>query len=197
MRNVIVALIVISIAGLLWLGFARRSDPDGHGKADIHAAPYSSLVQKETMENLSLTSTTFTEGGMIPSQYTCDGANINPPMSISGVPKEAKSLVLIMDDPDAPRGTWDHWVKFNISPTTTAVEEGKEPEGASGVGSSGNRSYKGPCPPDREHRYFFKLYALDTVLDAPEGSSKQKVEEAMQGHILQLTELMGRYDRKR
>ena len=149
---------------------------------------------------MKLTSTAFGHQEKIPSKYTCDGANISPPLSISDVPSQAKSLVLIMDDPDVPKrlrkdGMWDHWVVFNIPASLTEIKEGEEPEGTHGIGTSNNLDYNGPCPPDREHRYFFKLYALDTELKLPEQAKKQQVEKAMEGHVLAKTELMGRYER--
>ena len=149
---------------------------------------------------MKLTSTAFEHQGKIPSKYTCDGANISPPLRLSDVPAQAKSLVLIMDDPDVPKhlrqdGMWDHWVVFNIPVSLTELKEGEEPEGTHGIGTSNNLNYYGPCPPDREHRYFFKLYALDTELKLPEKAKKQQVEKAMEGHVLAKTELMGRYER--
>lgn len=149
---------------------------------------------------MQLTSVAFDHEGSIPSKYTCDGQNINPPLTIDGVPEVAKSLVLIMDDPDVPvnvreDGMWDHWVVFNISPTIRQIAEGKEPLGRHGRGTGGGTAYQGPCPPDREHRYFFKLYALDTELDLPEGIDKVSMEKAMAGHVLDQAVLMGRYDR--
>lgn len=146
---------------------------------------------------MELTSPVFTHEGMIPKRYTCDGLDISPPLVISDVPEEAESLVLIMDDPDAPSGTWDHWVVFNISPSVREIEEELGPEGVFGVGTSGETMYQGPCPPDREHRYFFRVYALDTLIDLPEGSKKHEVERAMSEHILDEAELMGVYDRAR
>ena len=151
--------------------------------------------QNKPMDTLKLTSSAFGNNGEIPSQYTCDGEGINPAFEISGVDANAKSLVLIMDDPDAPSGTWDHWVKFNISTSTTKIKEASEPDGVSGVGTSGNKDYLGPCPPDREHRYFFKLFSLDTELELGEGATKKEVESAMERHILQKAELIGRYER--
>ena len=150
---------------------------------------------------MKLTSSAFQNGGKIPSEYTCDGPNICPPLSLSAVPAEAKSLAIIMDDPDVPKsirpdGMWDHWVVFNIPPGMREIEKGKEPEGTHGKGSGGNQDYYGPCPPDREHRYFFKLYALDAKLDLPAKSSKKQVETAMQGHTIAKAELMGRYERQ-
>ena len=150
---------------------------------------------------MKLTSTAFEHGGKIPSKHTCDGENSNPPLTIADVPSGAKSLVLIMDDPDVPKtiradGMWDHWVVFNIPPHLREIKEGEEPEGVPGTGTGGNEDYFGPCPPDREHRYFFKLYALDTKLDLPGKASKRQVEAAMEGHIVAQAELMGRYKRR-
>lgn len=154
---------------------------------------------------MKLTSPAFTDGGKIPSKYTCDSQNINPPLTFSDVPEDAKSLVLIMDDPDIPDfvkdkfgiKVWDHWVVFNIPPTTKGVMEGKNLPGKLGKNTGGKNAYGGPCPPDREHRYFFKLYALDTHLDLPEGAAKAEVEKAMKGHILAEAKLMGKYERKK
>lgn len=149
---------------------------------------------------MKLTSAAFENGGRIPSQYTCDGENISPPLTISDVPPGAKSLVLIMDDPDVPKhlradGMWDHWVVYNIPPDTAEIPEGREPEGLHGTGTAGNQDYFGPCPPDREHRYFFKLYALDSTLDVPAGAKKSELEKVMEGRVLETAELLGRYER--
>jgi len=149
---------------------------------------------------MKLTSPAFEHEGKIPAKYTCDGENINPSLKITDVPSGAKSLVLIMDDPDVPKylrkdGMWDHWVVFNIPASLREMKEGEEPAGTHGIGTGGNLNYMGPCPPDREHRYFFKLYALDTELNLPEKATKQQVEKAMEGHILANAQLMGRYKR--
>lgn len=149
---------------------------------------------------MKLTSPAFEHEGSIPSKYTCDGENLSPPLSISEVPPEAKSLVLIMDDPDVPKhireeGMWDHWIVFNIPPTQFEIKEGQEPRGKHGLGTGNNTDYFGPCPPDREHRYFFKLYALDCELDLPEKSTKRDVQSAMTDHVLDTAVLMGRYAR--
>lgn len=149
---------------------------------------------------MKLTSTVFENGGKIPAKYTCDGKNINPPLTISEVPSSAKNLVLIMDDPDVPKhlrkdGMWDHWIVFNIPPSLTEIQEGEEPQGIHGMGTGGNLNYYGPCPPDREHRYFFKLYALDTELNLPPKATKQEVERAMEDRIIAKTQLMGKYER--
>lgn len=154
---------------------------------------------KLEVNNMKLTSPVFKEGQSIPSKYTCDGENISPSLEISDAPQNAKSLVLIMDDPDAIKPAnkvWDHWIVFNIPPTTKKIEEGKEPQGIHGKGTSNNIKYIGPCPPDTTHRYFFKLYALDTTLTLQEGVTKKQVEEAMKGHTIVQTQLMGTYKRK-
>ena len=149
---------------------------------------------------MKLMSPAFEHEGKIPSKYTCDGENISPPLTVSDVPPETKSLALIMDDPDVPKhlrsdGMWDHWVVFNIPTSMRDIKEGNEPDGIHGIGTGGNMNYFGPCPPDREHRYFFKLYALDTELDLPEKATKQQLEKAMENHIIEKAELMGKYER--
>lgn len=152
---------------------------------------------KNTMA-LELFSTKFNQGQSIPKVYTCDGSNISPPLSWKDIPAGTKSLVLIMEDPDAPSGTWDHWVLYNIPPTTTSLEENLTtlPAGAlQGKNSWNHTSYGGPCPPDAEHRYFFKLYAVNKVLPNQGGLSKQAIEQALKDHVLASAELMARYQR--
>lgn len=149
-----------------------------------------------SMTTFTLSSSAFVHEGMLPSKYTCDGEDMSPPLSWSGVPEGTRSLALTMDDPDAPRGTWDHWVAFNISPTLHGVEEGTEPSGVAGKNSGGKKGYGGPCPPSGTHRYFFHLYALDTELPLEEGATKQDVLAAMEGHVLGSAELMGTYQRQ-
>ncbi len=150
------------------------------------------------MGELRITSSGFMNGEFIPSRFTADGADVNPPIKIDGVPENAKSLVLIMDDPDAPVGVWDHWVLFNIPPNVTEIPENSTPTGAVlGKNSWGRAEYGGPAPPSGIHRYFFKLYALDTALNLPAGASKAQVESAAQGHILAEATLMGKYTRRK
>lgn len=145
---------------------------------------------------MELTSTDFDNGGMIPSEMTCDGRDISPELLIGGVPGDAKSLALIMDDPDAPSGSFVHWVVWNIPTGTVRIERGSEPEGIQGRTGFGGRGYGGPCPPSGTHRYYFRLYALDDELALREGSSKGELEEAMESHIIAKAELMGKYKRK-
>ncbi len=130
-------------------------------------------------------------------KYSCDGEGINPPLEIDNVPEDTESLVLIMDDPDVPGGgVFDHWVVFNIPPDTKNIEEGEEPRGALGKNSAGKLGYFPACPPDKEHRYVFKLYALNTSLELEAGSTKEEVETAIKGSIIEDVELLGRYDRR-
>jgi len=159
---------------------------------------YDSDIVRES--NMLIHVPAFESGGRIPSKYTCDGENINPELIFEEVPDNARSLVLIMDDPDVPKsiradGMWDHWIVFNIPPDTERISENEQPTGTAGKGTSGNLAYGGPCPPDREHRYFFKLFALDTLLDLPEGSTKSEVLKAMEGHVIAEGEIVRRYER--
>ena len=145
---------------------------------------------------LAVTSPSFDHNGRIPSRFTCDEADVNPALRIENVPEDAKSLVLIMDDPDAPRGTWDHWIVWNIEPSATFEENRVPGTAVQGKNSWGKNEYGGPCPPSGTHRYFFKVYALDTLLDLSSRSDKKAVEKAMKGHVLAQGELIGLYSRK-
>lgn len=149
---------------------------------------------------MQLTSTAFAEGGQIPKLYTCNGSDYSPPLAWQDAPTGTKSFVLICDDPDAPVGMWDHWLLYNIPSTVTSLPEHLKipPSGAlEGLNSWNKTGYGGPCPPDREHRYFFKLYALDTQLQFPNAPVKTVLEQALAGHILAHATLMGRYDQPR
>lgn len=150
---------------------------------------------------IQLTSEAFSDGTMIPKRFTCDGEDLSPPLSWSGLPTETASLALICDDPDAPVGTWDHWVLFNIPVSETGLPENVPAKATLDDGSvHGNNSwgrlgYGGPCPPGGTHRYFFKLYALDIALDLKTGATKSQLVKAMEGHILDQGQLMGKYKR--
>ncbi|MDI6820818.1 MAG: YbhB/YbcL family Raf kinase inhibitor-like protein [Patescibacteria group bacterium] len=152
------------------------------------------------MGNLLLKSSSFKQNETIPSKHTCDGDNVNPLLEIRNAPPETKSLVLIVDDPDATHGgVWDHWLVWNITPKTQYIDEDTVPAHAiQGKNSFGNQKYGGPCPPKGtgSHRYMFKLFALDTELDLKEGSTKTELEKAITGHILDQTVLTGLYSRK-
>jgi Raf kinase inhibitor-like YbhB/YbcL family protein len=154
---------------------------------------------QETIDMITfkLSSPAFTDKGTIPAQYSCQGLDVSPPLNIAGIPLHARSMALVMDDPDASMGTWVHWVVFNISSRTEHIAEGSPPDGAMvGRNSWGNNSYGGPCPPSGTHRYLFKLYALDTTLDIKLSSTRSDVEKAMEGHILAQSTLVGLYKRK-
>ena len=150
---------------------------------------------------LEITSSAFSEDTMIPTRYTCDGPDVSPDLAWSGVPDTAQSLALICDDPDAPMGTWVHWVLFNIPAGTSGLPAEIPPDavlengGRHGTNDFGRLGYGGPCPPGGTHRYFFKLYALDTELDLASGITKAQLLEAMEGHILAEAQLMGKYKR--
>lgn len=151
----------------------------------------------EIIMELRLTSPFFENQGQIPVKYTCDGQDINPPLKIEGVTEEVKSLALIVDDLDAPIGTFTHWLFWNVSPAKKEIEENSLPAGAiQGKNDFGKIGYGGPCPPrGPSHRYFFKLFALDSQLDLEKGASKKELEKAMTGHILDQTSLVGLYQR--
>jgi Raf kinase inhibitor-like YbhB/YbcL family protein len=146
---------------------------------------------------MKITSSAFQEGANIPSQFTCDGAGTSPPLQIADIPSEAKSLALIVDDPDAPSGLFTHWMVWNIPPQTSAVGEGNTPKGVQGTNDFGKSGYGGPCPPSGTHRYYFKIFALDRELDLPFGAKRGQVDAAMKGHVVAQGELMGRYSRKK
>lgn len=150
---------------------------------------------------IKVKSTAFDEGGMIPKRYTCDGADISPQLSWTGVPDGTKSIALISDDPDAPMGTWVHWVLYNLPPDVTELPEGvpskKVLENGAKQGTNDFRKigYGGPCPPGGTHRYYFKIYALDNEVNLEPGATKDQLLKAMKGHILVEGQLMGRYKR--
>ena len=152
---------------------------------------------------IKVTSTAFQDGGMMPDEYTCDGADVSPPLAWGPVPTEAKTIALICDDPDAPAKVWVHWVLFNIPANVKELPENIRPERtlASGARQGTNDSrtigYSGPSPPSGTHRYYFKLYALDTELGLQPGATKPQLLEAMTGHVLAEGQLMGKYSRTR
>ena len=161
---------------------------------DMHSAKGGSKME--------ITSTAFKEGEMIPGKYTCDGEDISPPLTLTGIPDGAKSLALISDDPDAPRGTWVHWVLFNLPASLKQLGENIPPRSTlnngarQGINDSRELGYGGPCPPSGTHRYYFKLYALDTMLALESGATKAQLLKAMEGHARGEARLMGTYKRK-
>ncbi len=199
MRN---GLLMVGIAAIVVIAGAWHAFNRSFTKAS------DTIVNTDMVTQLEIKSSAFEPGGSIPAAYTCDEDKTkNPPLMISSVPEGAKSLVLIMDDPDIPaifkeqRGldAFDHWTLFNIPPETTEIPEGGS-VGTAGANGTGQSAYYGPCPPKEyepsEHRYFFKLYVLDVLLDLEPGATKKQVEAAMAGHIIEQTELMGTYKRK-
>ena len=144
---------------------------------------------------MKLTSPAFKHYGAIPAKFTCDGADLSPALEISDVPESTKSLVLIVDDPDSRSKTWLHWLVYDINPLSR-IPEGGVP-GKQGMNDFGKRDYNGPCPHTGRHRYFFRLHALDSTLGLKEGASRKDVEKAMEGHVLERTELLGLYERNR
>ncbi len=159
------------------------------------AAASTSDVPAGTL-TLTITSTAFAEGANIPVKYTCGGESISPPIKWTGAPAATKSFALIMDDPDAPVGTFTHWVVFDIPATQSEIAEGAKGGGVQGQNGARGNGYTGPCPPFGTHRYFFKIYALDVAsIGLSEGAARDQVEKALQGHILAQGSLMGRYGR--
>ena len=154
-------------------------------------------LQVPLTSRLQISSIAFQPNGRIPAKYTCDGEGMNPPLTFASIPLRAQSLVLIVDDPDVPKslmpsGVFDHWLIWDLPADSKGIAEGTGKGGINGMGQAG---YIGPCPPDREHRYFFKLYALDTKLPGARIANKKDLETAMEGHILERAELIGRYER--
>src|SRR6202011_1421150 len=148
-------------------------------------------------EKMKITSSAFQEGGIIPEKFSKNGQNANPGLRIDGVPAEAKSLVLVVDDPDAPVGLFTHWLVWNIDPKTTEIGEATAPSGVvQGKNDFGETGYGGPQPPSGTHRYFFKIFALDKTLDLKPGAKRQEVDAAMKGHIIAQGQLMGKYSKR-
>jgi hypothetical protein len=201
--------LLILILGILLLGACtastESSEPEAPSAvgpteqpAEATEAPEPTIAATEEMEEnapLALTSTAFAQGEPIPVKYSCDGDDISPPLTWGDPPEDTQSQALIMDDPDAPGGTWDHWVIFNLSADMRELPEAASVTATVGKNSWGRSDYGGPCPPGGTHRYFFKLYALDTTLSLDENANKSQVLAAVEGHILAETELMGTFSR--
>ena len=146
---------------------------------------------------MKITSSAFHEGANIPSKFTCDGSDTSPPLQIAGVPSGAKSLVLIVDDPDAPGGLFTHWLVWNIPPQTGSIAEGSAAQGVQGANDFGKSGYRGPCPPPGTHRYSFKIFALDREMELRSGAKRSQVDAAMKGHVIAQGELVGRYAKRK
>jgi len=186
----LVVLILVTIVGC-----ASHTQPNPSAPSPRPA------VQKETQMEIKLTSASFRQGESIPRQYTCDGVNISPPLEWSGVPKAGKTIAIIADDPDAPSGTWVHWVLYNLPAEIIGMVENQPPSenlkagGFQGVNDFKKVGYGGPCPPSGTHRYVFKIYALDAELPLKAGATKADLEKAMEGHIVAQGQLVGTYSR--
>lgn len=192
MKSIIFGLSRLMCLILLLSGCTGLNNADS--PAEEAPAPTSEVAAQDV--SLTITSPAFALDQPIPAKFTCDGDDISPPLRWDRPPRGAQSLTLIMDDPDAPVGTWVHWVVFNLPPDVPGLPENaiELPEGSgTGQNSWGRLGYGGPCPPSDTHRYFFKLYALDTRLDVPDGASKEQLLKLMDGHILAQAELMGTY----
>lgn len=155
----------------------------------------------KTYTSMTLHSSAFANNQPLPADYTCDGSGVNPPLEFSAVPKNAKSLALIVEDQDVPKsirtdGLWYHWLVWDMPAGTTGIDSGEEAPGIVGKNTSGTFAYTPPCPPDREHRYIFTLYALDTMLNLEASTTKDDLQKAMKGHILEQSELIGLYNRQ-
>src|SRR3982750_3862946 len=138
---------------------------------------------------MNITSSAFQQGENIPSKFTCDGGDTSPPLQIAEVPSGAKSLALVVDDPDAPSGLFTHWIVWNISPQTNVIAEGSAPKGVQGKNDFGKPAYGGPCPPSGTHRYYFRIFALDRELDLPARTTRGQLDSAMKGHVIAQGEL--------
>lgn len=180
MKKLIIILPISAFLGLLVLvAFLKYNNP------------------KNLLNNMIIVSSAFGNNGNIPKKFTCDGGDINPELRIENVPEGAKSLVLIVDDPDAPGGTFTHWIVWNINPKISIIKEESVPPGAvEGITDFGRIGYGGPCPPPgKPHRYYFKVYALDSLIDLSEGASRSELEEKIKGHVLATAEIVGIYQR--
>lgn len=184
MKKLAIILPVVFLSVIIILGCAKKEESK---KEELKI---------NVSKSMKLASSAFADNNFIPAKYTCDGENVNPPLEISNVPENAQSLVLIVDDPDAPAGDWVHWTLWNILPQTKNILENSVPAGAAkGITDFGRPGYGGPCPPSGAHRYQFKLYAVDTTLDLSSSARKKDIENAISGHIISQSTLVGIYKR--
>ncbi len=197
-KIIILVLIIVVGAGIFWYASQKRSPEESSPESGFEALEGDEVLTGYVeYKNMKIQSLAFSNNQPIPPKYTCDGENVNPPLRFNDVPDVTESLVLIVDDPDAPAGTWVHWVVWNIPPAAHEILENSVPEGAiEGITDFGKPGYGGPCPPSGSHRYFFKLYALDTVLALSSSADVKDVELAMEGHILGEAQLIGLYQRQ-
>ncbi len=197
MSSKITFVLIAALAGVVYLGVKMFSSQVKNMGAVRQAELYEQRgLLSGKSQKMRITSTAFQNGENIPEEYTCDGADINPRLEISNVPPQAESLVLILDDPDAVGEVWDHWLIWDVSPKTATIGVRSVPREAKvGMNDFGEFGYSGPCPPSGEHRYMFRLYALDTLLNLGSSSNREQLDQAMEDHIIAKTGLMGRYSR--
>lgn len=185
-------ILIILLAGMFLISGCIRKE---NGKPASEESPDTGKGdEKMDIEDIKVFSSAFASNGSIPGKYTCDGENVNPPMEFEGIPEKAESLVLIVDDPDAPTKTFTHWIVWNIEPVAK-IEEDSIP-GIEGINDFRKIGYGGPCPPSGTHRYFFRVYALDKNLELKAGAGRKELENGMIGHIVAEGELMGKYRKK-
>jgi len=191
-----ISLILIAIILASCTSSAKSTPQSSATSTPTSETAATEIPATEATMSLTLTSDAFANGQSIPAKYSCIGKNISPALAWDEPPASTKSFALIVDDPDAPMGTWVHWVLFNIQSNTGSLRENADSSAMSaGKNSSGNTRYDGPCPPSGTHRYFFKLYALDSTLSLSPGATKEQVLKAMEGHILAQAELMGTFSK--
>ncbi len=199
MRHIVLFVLVLLLLAIVTTSCAPAATPE----SITTSLPSTEIPATETTMSLTLTSDTFVNGQSIPAKFACTGRNISPALAWSEPPAGTQSFALIVDDPDAPMGTWVHWVLFNIPADARSLQEDLPVTGKNvdpnalyvGKNSSGKVGYDGPCPPSGTHRYFFKLYALDTLISLLPGATKDQVLKEMEGHILAQTELMGMFSK--
>jgi len=192
MKKIIVFIVIVIVLGLAGFVYYRYF---GGGRTQSFVSSDNNTINTSTTP-MTITSTAFAEGQPIPKKYSCDGDGVNPPLEFKDVPAQAKTLALVVEDPDAPTGTWTHWLVWNIDSRATTIAENSVPAGAvQGQTSSGQNNYGGPCPPSGTHRYFFRLYALDSKLIIPSFSDAVVFRQAIDGRTIREAELMGSYSR--
>lgn len=185
--------LIFLLAGILLI--SGCFEKENAGKPVSNESPEAGKGDENmNIQNIKVFSSAFAANGSIPVKYTCNGTNVNPPLEFEGIPEEAESLVLIVDDPDAPMKTFTHWIVWNIEPVAK-IEEDSIP-GVEGMNDFKKIGYGGPCPPSGTHRYFFRVYALDRQLDLKAGAGRKDLEKGMIGHIIAEGELMGKYSKK-
>lgn len=196
MKKIIIFIGSVSVIGIIIFWSGNKNVKQNQNQSSRYSQVKNSMLTIKN-KSMKIVSPNFSEGEIIPSKFTCDGESINPELKFSEIPPEAKSLALLADDPDAPGGTFNHWVMWNIDPTVKEIKENSQPAGAiSGINSGGTNGYIGPCPPSGTHRYYFKLYALDAKLNLNSASQKKDLEKAMRDHIISEAEWMGKYNKK-